>query len=107
MKISLALVLVSLSVLTVAKSGFVHERKQYHHPHHQCATRNHTTLPGSTTSNSGTPKPVTTPTSNPNTVPNQVAHPNSASSTSSATRPAATSSGGWEQNPKGNASFTA
>ena len=117
MKITLSLVLVSLSAVTIAKPGFVRERKHQHH-HNQCATRNNTTHPGSTTHPAAT-HPVTTP--NPGTTPNSEANPyqgttthsvsraNSASYTSSATNPAATtpSSGGWVQNPSGKASFTA
>jgi hypothetical protein len=120
MKISLALVLVSLFVLTVAKSGFLHERREHHHHHHhhQCEGQDQSTNLGSTThpaaAGPGTPIPVTTPTSNPNAAPYQgaptpsVAHSSLASYPSPAILPAATyaSSGGWVQLPKGEASFT-
>jgi len=112
MKISLALVLVSLSALTVAKPGLVRERK----PHGQkCATRkSHTTYPGTypPANPATTPNPGATPNSDTNsyqaTTTLPVTHANPVSYTSSAT-PAATtpSSGGWVQNPSGNASFTA
>jgi hypothetical protein len=103
MKISLTLVLSSLSVFTVAKAGFALERRGPHHcgPHHNYPSKY------------AAASCSTTPTGKPNVYPNQgttthsVTHSNSAPYTSSATRAVTgTSSGGWEQKPSGKASFT-
>jgi len=94
MKLYLALVLVSLSVLTAAKRPFIRRHKENHRSHHQkdqpaistpCSYSHSgpVTYPGAST-NVGTPTSSVTPSVAPTTY-----------------------STGWVQNPKGNASFTA
>jgi hypothetical protein len=94
MKLYLAVVLVSLSVLTAAKRPFVRRHKENPQSHHQegrpaistpCSYSHSgpVTYPGAST-NVGTPTSSVTPSVAPTTY-----------------------STGWVQNPKGNASFTA
>ena len=96
MKLTFALVLVSLSVLTAAKQNFVRKHKEHHH--HECA--NSTALSVSATNpvtplNEGTSTPASTP-----------APTNSPTPKVNAAVTTAQSSG-WVQNPQGKASFTA
>jgi|SRR6266850_92464 len=124
MKLFLTLVLVSLSVLATAKPEWVSKYKHHHHRHHSHHYHHHdhqtcrartTHLNSKPTTNPGTPNtqsdtPSTYPTTHPGTPTNIGTPTSSVTQTSSTTLVSvvpSTPSNGWEQIPKGNASFTA
>lgn len=124
MKLFLALVLVPLSVLATAKPKWVNKYKHHHHRHYSHKFHHHghqtcrerttdlyskpTTYPGTPNTQPGTSN--TYPTTLPGT-PTNIGTPTSSvvqtSSTTHVNVVPSTQSNGWEQIPKGNASFTA
>jgi hypothetical protein len=101
MKLTLTLVLVSLSVLAASKQDFVRKRRDP--DHHECG--NSTAPPGNIT-NPGTP--IQSPTSTPsNTSTTDTLTPASTPIPQVRVATTTATTGGWVQNPKGNASFTA
>jgi hypothetical protein len=100
MKLTLALALVSLSVLAAAKQDFVRRRKDHYDPSDpEC-----TSHPGSTT-NPGTPVPASSSTPSSTLTANGTLTP--ASTPSPQVEATTAQSSGWVQNAKGKASFTA
>ena len=119
MKLFLALVLASLSVLATAKPKWVSQYEHRHHQHrgHQTCRARTTHLYSKPTTHPGTPNtqsstPSTYPTTHPGT-PTNIGTPTSPVTQPSSTTPISvvpstpTHSNGWVQIPKGNASFTA
>jgi hypothetical protein len=109
MKLTLTLVIVSLSVLTAAKLEIVREDKDHHH--HECG--NQTTHSGNTTY-PGTPiqSPPSTPSQSPLGTPSNDSTPTTPLTPSGTPSlqvrvDTTTQSSGYVQNPKGSASFTA